>query len=125
MKSLRILRSTSVLFGLTVLAALLIGPAEMRAQGTVGNNAVFNSSGSCSPQCVGSSAFIDAYILFNHDICTTLYNILNGTSGNGSFTPGAVIDARGISGTGALTCPANTTPRLAHLYVFCKGGDSC
>jgi|SRR5580704_13769281 hypothetical protein len=115
MKGLRILRSASVLLGLTVLSALLICPPEMRAQGTVGNNAAFNSSGSCSPQCVGSSAFIDAYILFNHDICTTLYNILNGTSGNGSFTPGAVIDARGISGTAALSCPASATPWLGRV----------
>jgi hypothetical protein len=78
------------------------------AQGSVGQNAVFNPSGNCN-QCVGSSAFIDAYVLLSTpglaaDLCDTLYGLFVGRQG---FPPypagGAVIDARGISGT-ALTC---------------------
>ena len=48
----------------------------------------------------------------SNDICTTIYFILKPAAYSAS-----VIDARGISGTAALTCPANTTPWL-------KGGVS-
>jgi len=100
-------RCLAVLVGLTVLTCFLVSPFEVHAQGSgnAGNNAVYNSSSAC---CAGSSAFIDANILFQSDICTTIYLILNGT--NGKYTPGAVIDARGISGTTALTCPSSTSP---------------
>jgi hypothetical protein len=79
------------------------------AQGSPGQNAVCTSASGCS-STIGTAAFIDASVLFQNDICTTLYFILNGT--NGQYSPGAVIDARGITGAAALTCPANTTPWL-------------
>jgi hypothetical protein len=83
-------------------------PIPATAQ-TPGQNAVCTSSSGCSTT-TGTSAFIDASVLFQNDICTTIYFILNGT--NGSYSPGAVVDARGINGTAALTCPANATPWL-------------
>jgi hypothetical protein len=48
----------------------------VQAQGTgnPGNNAVFNSSSAC---CIGSTAFIDAFILAgSQNLCTTIYDIL-------------------------------------------------
>jgi len=46
------------------------------AQGTQGQNAVFNPSGNCN-QCVGSSAFIDASRFLGgtqgQDLCDTIY----------------------------------------------------
>jgi hypothetical protein len=77
-----------------------------------GNNAVYISTGGC---CAASSAFIDASVSANSqhtDICATIYNIFAGSHGNPSYPPaGAVIDARGISGS-ALNCGPNESPWL-------------
>lgn len=72
-----------------------------------GNNAVYNSSGTCSPTCAASPAFIDASVFVGQpgkgsDLCDVIYKILNGTDYNYP-SAGAVIDARGIGGS-ALTC---------------------
>jgi len=76
-----------------------------------GNNAVYNNSNGFT----FSLSFIDASVFIGHgtnqspNICGVIYGILSG-----SFyvypSTGAVIDARGISGSTALTCPSGTTP---------------
>ena len=83
-------------------------PSLATAQGSQGQNAVFNSSGNCS-QCIGSSAFIDAFITQGQhdDFCSTIYNIIHQTAYPAG---GAVIDARGISAR--LTCASGTSPWL-------------
>jgi hypothetical protein len=88
--------------------SLSVFPVPAVAQGTQGQNAVYNSGGTV----VGSSAFIDASTFIgtgNHqfpNICAALNYILNPLNG---ILPagGGVIDARGISGTTALTCTAS------------------
>jgi len=91
--------------------AILIGwflvlPTRAEAQ-TVGNNAVYyyttSNPGVC---CKGSGAFIDASMLLHSgsDICDTIYGLFTGRTGFPPYpSAGAVIDARGISGS-ALTC---------------------
>jgi hypothetical protein len=106
-------RNLGVLLRFTVAGWFLICPFEVHAQGTgnPGNNAVFNSSSIC---CIGSTAFIDAFILApgSQDMCTTIYNVLKANSYST-----AVIDARGFSGS-ALNCPANASPWLQNgAYV--------
>jgi len=97
----------AILLGIVALvASALVSPNRAEGQ-SAGNNAVYNSSGTCSPKCAASTAFIDASVLFQSDICTTIYNILQPVTYSAS-----VIDARGINGTAALTCPTNTTPWL-------------
>jgi len=93
---------TSLLIGSAiVVGCFLFAPAQVHGQGSgsLGNNAVYNPSGSC---CIGSSAFIDAYEIFTikgyADICDTVYKVLQ-PSGYSA----AVIDARGLSGS-ALKC---------------------
>jgi len=84
-------------------------PDLANAQGSQGQDAVYNSSNSV----VGSNAFIDASMFGknNTDVCAVLYGILSGTS-TSYPTLGAVIDARGLPGsTGtSMTCAAGTTP---------------
>jgi len=87
-------------------------PARSHAQGNCptpvqGNNAVYNTTcNSPNSTIVGSSAFIDASTFVNGantNICQALHFILD--PGNNVLPPaGAVIDARGITGTTALTC---------------------
>ena len=81
------------------------GRAE--AQGTEGQNAVYNSSNGV----VGSSAFIDASMYLpphsttqGRDLCDAIYGIFNNFFGNTYPATGAVIDARGVSGSSNLTC---------------------
>jgi hypothetical protein len=74
------------------------------AQGSPGQDAVYNLLGTV----VGSSSFIDARQFINvnnNNICSAIYSILQPPTYSA-----AVIDARGISGTTALTCTAGTTP---------------
>jgi hypothetical protein len=96
----------AVMFSLLVLAAR---PSSAQAPNVTGYNAVYNSSGSTT----SSPSFIDASVSqkVNHtDMCATIYNILTSAYPNPAYpTAGAVIDARGISGS-ALTCAAGTTP---------------
>jgi len=108
-------RAKGVIFLAVVVltASVLFRPSRAVGQ-NLGNNAVYNSSGNCSPNCAASAAFIDASVsqqLNQTDLCATIYNIFKGIKGNPTYpAAGAVIDARGISGSTALTCAAGTTP---------------
>jgi hypothetical protein len=95
----------SYLFAGCLLLALT-KPAEAQAQG---DNAVYNSSGNCSTNspCIPSQAFVDASVLFQVDICNTIYRILNGQIQSG-YIPGGVIDARGVATP--QTCASGTSP---------------
>jgi hypothetical protein len=93
------------------LAALLAwsftGPSLTLAQ-TEGNNAVYNSNNSV----VASPAFIDASMYLpphsttqGQDICDAIFGIFINKWGVGTYpSTGAVIDARGVSGSTNLTC---------------------
>ena len=82
----------------------VICPTLMRAQ----DNAVYNSTGGATTP---STAFIDAFAVMQAqslpDICQTANYIFT----HSYPSRGAVIDARGISGS-ALTCASGTTPWL-------------
>src|SRR5579862_464794 len=72
-----------------------------QAQGSQGQDAVYNSSSGI----VGSSAFIDASTFLNlatqgRDLCDTIFYVFN----HNYPSAGAVIDARGISGSTNLIC---------------------
>ena len=102
-----------VLFGFLVSCCFLLLPIGSRAQGTgsLGNNAVYNSSSAC---CIGTSAFIDAFITQGaNDFCATIYNILQAPNYPAA---GAVIDARGISSS--LTCANGTSPWLQSSHGY-------
>ena len=76
-------------------------PAEAQAEG---NNTICASQSGCSPTA-GSPAFIDASVFLKpasqgRDFCDTIYYIFT----HNYPSTGAVIDARGISGTTNLTC---------------------
>jgi hypothetical protein len=94
---------------LAILALWILACRTAAAQ--QGQDAVYNPSG----QVTNSPSFIDASVfvsITNPNICAVLYNILNGTllGRQGYPATGAVIDARGISGSTALTCSPGTTP---------------
>ena len=79
-----------------------------------GNNAVYNSSGNCSPSspCASSPAFIDATVFASSsrpNLCAVLSYML--TPSNGIIPSyGAVIDARGLPNAGtSMTC-TSTNP---------------
>ena len=97
----------------------LFCPARAVGQ-TAGNNAVYTSSGNCSPSfpCASSPAFIDASVFAQtgSNICTVLNSILTGGTGIPYPSTGAVIDARGLPFTVPTTSMA--CPRLAHLYAL-------
>jgi hypothetical protein len=78
--------------------------AQQNAQG---KNALCTTAPNCSPT-VATTAFIDASVFLNpgvqgKDLCDTIFGILTSAFGNTYPTTGAVVDARGISGS-ALTC---------------------
>jgi hypothetical protein len=98
-------KAGQTVFGITAILVfvLTVVPLSLGQTPTAGNNDVYNSSG---PK--PSSAFIDAQALFfdrlGSDLCDTIYGLLSGKAGFPTYpSTGAVIDARGISGT-ALTC---------------------
>jgi hypothetical protein len=77
-----------------------------QAQGTQGQDAVYNAGGTV----VGSSAFIDASMFLppngtRLDLCDAIFHILTASTYPAS---GAVIDARGVSGASNLTCTHGT-----------------
>ncbi len=83
-------------------------PAQAQASG---NNAVYDSTGACSP-CAKSPAFIDATVFISkpssNDICSVLNWVL--TPSNGIvFSYGAVIDARGLPAAGTSAMPMGIT----------------
>ena len=78
-------------------------PAEAQLA-SPGNNAVYNSSGSVvlSPSFIDASVFVGTGQGQGSDICDVLFKILSGDPNffkNGYPSTGAVIDARGISGS--------------------------
>ena len=93
--------------GLALSGWLSILPIRANAQ-SPGNNAVYNSSGTCtSSSCGFSAAFVDASVLTASapNICGILHSILNGVSYPAG---GAVIDARGLnSSITSMTCTAS------------------
>lgn len=113
MKTLIVLQafnSQSRLLILFFMVLLTVAPFSPRAQAqNGGNNAIYTSSGCCG----ASSAFIDASATpQGTDMCQTIYYILTGTHGNPAYpASGAVIDARGLSGS-PLTCASGTSPWL-------------
>ena len=79
-------------FGALV-TALCLCPVRVQAQGSIGNNAVYNTSGNLA----GSDAYVDAsvYDTGNGDVC---FDILSSFPSSPSSTvPMVVIDARGIT----------------------------
>jgi hypothetical protein len=88
----------------TIIVLVTWFPTSARAQGSQGQNAVYNSS----TGTVGSSAFIDASMFpaTGRDFCGVLNFIL---SSSGYPTAGAVIDARGLPGSTStsMTCAAS------------------
>ena len=96
--------SITILFcGMSFLAA--------RAIAQTGEDAVYNSSGTNtpSPDFIDASMFVGTGQNQSTNICGVLYGILSGTFYSYPQS-GAVIDARGISGTTALSCPSGTSP---------------
>jgi hypothetical protein len=76
--------------------------------GSQGQNAVYNATcNNNNPGVVGSPAFIDASKFLGgaqgRDLCDTIFGIMGNQYGNSYPASGAVIDARGVSGS-ALTC---------------------
>lgn len=79
-----------------------------------GYNAVYSPAGNPIP----SASFFDASMFVgsgtnkSSNICGAIYGILsaNFLTPPQTFTPGSVVDARGISGTTALTCQSGTSP---------------
>ncbi len=110
----RVVRASILVGVIALVGSVLLCPSKAAGQ-SAGNNAIYNSSGTCSPNCAASPAFIDASVFIGNgtkqssNICGAIYGIL---SSNFYAYPaaGAVVDARGISGTAALTCAAGTTP---------------
>jgi|SRR5580698_3299027 hypothetical protein len=98
-----------VFIGIVMFSGLFYASAQ-----TAGNNAVYNSSGSCT-SCAASSAFIDASMFLGSsgtnkgvDLCDIIYKILNGTITTG-YTAGAVIDARGLGNSALSGSPLTCT----------------
>jgi len=88
----------------------LVFPTLARAQG-IGNDAVYNSTNGVT----FSSSFIDASMLLppnsnlGRDLCDAIYRLFSGFAGFPLYPAnGAVIDARGVSGTTNLTCTHGT-----------------
>jgi len=96
-------------FVLVTVCWCLALPVLANAQGSPGQDAVYNSISGI----VGSSSFIDASTFggIHVDICAVLYGILSSASTTYPSS-GAVIDARGLPGTTGtkMTCAAGTTP---------------
>ena len=86
----------------TWIAGLALASAHAQ---TASNNAVFNGAGTA---VTFSSAVIDAsaFASTSTTICETIYSILNGTSGYGTYpATGAIIDARGLTTSNSnFTC---------------------
>jgi hypothetical protein len=113
--------TSRLVWGRMFLAAVfaLVGCVSFckKAEAQTGNNAVYNSSGNCSPSspCASSPAFIDASVFAQagSNICKVLNFML--TPANGIIASyGAVIDARGLPFTTpstSMTCTtANPSP---------------
>jgi hypothetical protein len=88
-------------------SCLSVATFAQAQQNTQGENAVCTTAPNCSPT-VATSAFIDASKFLGNnqgrDLCDTIYGIFNNLYNNTYPTAGAVVNARGISGTTNLTC---------------------
>jgi len=108
MKSATTLAPALIFWGvLTVLVACFSTcPTPAAAQGSKGQDAVYNSSNGI----VGSSSFIDAsmFAIATDTICSTIYKIFQGPP----VYSAAVSDARGFPGNSgaSMTCASGTTP---------------
>jgi hypothetical protein len=90
-----------LLLTLTICYAVYAEPAE----GQEGQDAVYNGSA-----VVASPSFIDASMFIKNGQSTTICDSIFYVLTHSYPSNGAVIDARAISGTTALTCAADTTP---------------
>jgi hypothetical protein len=104
-------RPSRLMFRAVLFTLLVVGPrpASAQTQNVTGYDAVYSSTGKAP-----SPSFIDASVsqkINGTNLCATIYNIFAGNSPNPGYpAAGAVIDARGISGSTALTCASGTTP---------------
>jgi hypothetical protein len=133
MKSARIKKTMGLVFA-GILAALLYS-ATASGQNTEGNNAVCTSQTGCSTT-VGTTAFIDASRFVNanqgSDICDAIFGIFVNKWNVFTYpSSGAVIDARGISGS-ALKCTngspwtegSTTVSAPANILLPATGGGN-
>jgi hypothetical protein len=96
---------------LTLAVMVIMGWLPIPAGAQQGQNAVYNSSGTCSPNCAVSAAFIDAYAVWKSlggaNFCGVLNTILNPQSGIFPTT-GGLIDARGLNSSHvSMKCTAS------------------
>lgn len=100
---------TVLAFMFAVVGCVSLCTTHSEAQ--TGNNAVYNSTGNCSPSspCASSPAFIDTTVFASStypDICTLLHHVLVSIVQT-TYPYGAVIDARGLPAAGtSMTCPS-------------------
>ena len=126
MQSAKRLVSAGKFLGITTVLICwsLAFPAPASAQGTQGQNAVYNGP-SC---CVGTNAFIDASMFAGNvpspNFCKVLNYILVNVDQPPAYPSGAVIDARGLPGTTgtSMTCSASpwaliTSPPKATILL--------
>jgi hypothetical protein len=109
-------RWTLLAIGAVLACWLLALPLQLNSEntcsGTFGQNGVYNATcNNGTPGVTGSPAFIDASMLLlpnsplGRDLCDAIYRLLSGFQGFPPYpSTGAVIDARGVSGTTNLTC---------------------
>ncbi len=110
-RAARMLR-VSVLLGCFSIYAVVVS-----AQGSQGQNAVYNSTNGI----VGSSAFYDASVFATGSTTSTVCSVLYSVLGLLSYplTTGAVIDARGLNaGNTNMTCAGGTTPLVQRYDTY-------
>jgi hypothetical protein len=111
MRYVAVLTSAGKLFWIAVVICGFSFYSTQATAQTLGNNAVYNSSGTCSPKCASSPAFIDASIFGSSasNICQVLNGILS-SSLTTYPAGGAVIDARGLPGNTGTSMTCSTSP---------------
>jgi hypothetical protein len=100
-----------------VILGICLSEFPLLSNAQTGNNAVYNSSGTCtSSSCGSSGAFIDATVFISKatDFCGVLNYML--TPSNGVIPPkGAVIDARGLNSViTSMTCTVSPWAGIAN-----------
>lgn len=99
-----------VFFTSAVVLTSLALVSTTRAQST-GNDAVYNSTNGVtfSPSFIDASMLLPPNSQLGKDLCDAIYGLLSGQAGFPHYpSVGAVIDARGVSGTTNLTCTHGT-----------------
>ncbi len=118
--------SAGMLFAIVAVLACWLSafPTVANAQGSQGQDAVYNSSNGV----VGSNAFIDASMFpaTGRDFCGVLKFVLQNIDQPPMYPSGAVIDARGLPGnTGTrMTCAVAGGPPLRFLQRWGLGRRS-